>query len=129
VVEVTWFEKALDETLLERLELLSTPAIWDILARNTDADVQNLAAAIDAGEPVQTASTFTDVVADKVKALFDEARMLIIDVRLSDYGPVQIGDESGDIRQVVQGFERFLRTRLEEAQRVHPGKIVRLNLK
>jgi hypothetical protein len=85
--------------------------------------------AIDVGEPAQTASTFTDVVADKMKALFDEARVLIIDVRLSDYGPVQIGDESGDIRQAVQGFERFLRIRLEEARRVNPGKIVRLNLK
>ena len=129
MAEVAQFEKDLDEALLERLELLSAPAIWDMLACNTDADVQTLVAAIDVGDPVQTASTFTDIVADRVQTLFRQARVLIVEVRLSDYGPVQLSDESDDLRQAVQGFERFLRARLEEARRVNPGKIVRLNLK
>ena len=129
MAEVAQFEKDLDEALLERLELLSISAIWDILASSTDTDVQTLVAAIDSGDPIQTASTFTDVVAAKVQALFHEARVLIVEVRLSDYGPVQLGDESDDLRQAVQGFERFLRARLEKAQRANPGKIVRLNLK
>ena len=101
IAEVTQFEKELDETLLERLELLSTPAIWDILASSTDGGVQTLVAAIDVGNPVQTASTFTNVVTDRVQALFREARVLIVEVRLSDYGPVQLGDESDDLRQAV----------------------------
>ncbi len=84
---------------------------------HTDADVQTLVAAIDVGDPVQTASTFTDIVADRVQTLFRQARVLIVEVRLSDYGPVQLGDESDDLRQAVQGFERFLRARLEEARR------------
>ena len=92
MAEVIQFEKDLDEALLERLELLSTPAIWDILASSIDTDVQTLVAAIDIGDPIQTASTFTNVVADKVQALFREARVLIVEVRLSDYGPVQLGD-------------------------------------
>ena len=74
-------------------------------------------------------SLLTDVVADKVQALFHEACVLIVEVRLSDYGPVQLGDESDDLRQAVQGFERFLRACLGEARRANPGKIVRLNLK
>ncbi len=32
MAEVAQFEKDLDEALLERLELLSAPAIWDMLA-------------------------------------------------------------------------------------------------
>ena len=129
MAEVAQFEKDLYEALLERLELLSAPAIWDMLACSTDADVQTLVAAIDVGDPVQTASTFTDIVADRVQTLFRQARVLIVEVRLSDYGPVQLSNESDDLRQAVQGFERFLRARLEEARRVNPCKIVRLNLK
>ena len=72
---------------------------------------------------------FTEAVVGKIKALFREARMLIVDVRLSDYGPVQVSDASDELQQAVRGFEQFLRVRLEEAQRSNPGKIVRLNLK
>jgi hypothetical protein len=127
--DVDQFKKVLDETLFERLDLLSTPAIWDILKDSTDSDTQTLVAAVDDGDSVRTASAFTETVVGKIKALFREARMLIVDVRLADYGPVQVSDASDDLQHAVQRFEQFLRVRLEEAQRSNPGKIVRLNLK
>jgi len=80
-------------------------------------------------QPLAEAVRYPDIVADRVQTLFRQARVLIVEVRLSDYGPVQLGDESDHLRQAVQGFEWFLRARLEEARRVNSGKIVRLNLK
>src|SRR5262245_6097761 len=73
--------------------------------------------AIDVGNHVKTASTFTDIVADRVQTLFRQAPVLIVEVRLSAYGPVQLSDESDDLRQAIQGVERFLRARLRSEER------------
>ena len=115
--------------LLRRLELLSTPAIRDLLSASAEGDVQDLVAAVDEGDPARAATVFTTHVADKVKALLRNARMVVVDVPLADYGPVQVGDSGDDLAQAVQRFERFLKQRLDAAWNLHPGKIVRLNLK
>ena len=123
------FRSDLDEVLLRCHGVLSPPPILEVLSASDAPEIKELVEAISAGELNQIARLFTSDVAGKVKALLHEARMVVVEVSLSDFGPIHIGDGSDDLGKIAQGFEQFLRNRLEKARKSNPGKIVQLNLK
>jgi hypothetical protein len=69
-------------------------------------------------------------VAELVRRLLQEARLVTVDIRFTDYdGPAQFGDDAKELEELVAAFRVFLRKEIEAARKVHPGKTVRLNLK
>jgi hypothetical protein len=69
-------------------------------------------------------------VAELVRQMLQQARLVTVDVRFSEYdGPAQFGDDPKELEDVIGAFRAFLIRRLEEAKQANPGKIVRLNLK
>jgi hypothetical protein len=126
--EVAAFKSDLEVAQIRGLELLAPEAICNVLEKSDDKDIRRLVDAVTAGDAERVAVLFTRSVAAKVKDLLRQARMVVVEVSLSDYGPVQIGDPS-EVDEAVKKFETFLRSRLSNAKKNNTGKIVRLNLK
>jgi hypothetical protein len=127
--DVEAFKSDLELAEMRGLDLLAPPAILDVLTAAGDAEINQLAAAARNGEHEQVARLFTKSVAAKVKELLRQAKMVVVEISLSDCGPVQIGDSADDLAGAVSHFEKFLKGRISEARKNNPGKIVRLNLK
>jgi len=67
---------------------------------------------------------------DFVARLLQEARLVTVDIRFTDYdGPVQFGDDSKELEDLVSAFRTFLVKKIEAPRKAHPGKTVRLSLK
>ncbi len=127
--EVEAFRNEIELAEMRGLELLAPVAIIDVLAVADDAEINRLVAAVRNSDAEQVASLFTKSVAAKVKELLRQAKMVVIEILLSDYGPMQIGESGDDLAGAVKKFEEFLKIRISEAKKNNPGKIVRLNLK
>jgi len=127
--EVGAFKSDLELAEMRGLELLAPDAILDVLAAANDAEINSLVAAVRNSEAEQIARLFTKSVAARVKELLRRAKMVVIEISLSDFGPMQIGESGDDLAGVVKKFEEFLKRRISEARKNNPGKIVRLNLK
>src|SRR5262245_19109423 len=127
--EVEAFNSELELAEMRGLDLLAPAAIIDVLAAADDAEINRLVAAVRSSEAEQVARLFTKSVAAKVKELLRRAKMVVIEISLSDYGPMQIGESNNDLAGAVKKFDEFLKLRISEAKKNNPGKIVRLNLK
>ncbi|MCI0525400.1 MAG: hypothetical protein L0Y75_09080, partial [Acidobacteria bacterium] len=127
--EVEAFKSDLELAEMRGLELLAPAAIRDVLAAADDAEINHLVAAVRNAEAEHVARLFTKSIAAKVKELLRQAKMVVIEISLSDYGPMQIGESNDDLAGAVKKFEEFLKLRISEARKNNPGKIVRLNLK
>lgn len=126
---VAEFKSDLEVAQMRGLELLSPPAIQALLQASADEEIARLLVAINTSDFAQTARLFTRAIAAQVKELLRQAKMVVVEVTLADYGPLQIGDAPQELAEAVQKFEQFLRWRIADAQRANPDKIVRLNLK
>ncbi|MBI4331104.1 MAG: hypothetical protein HY673_07485 [Chloroflexi bacterium] len=128
--EVDDLEGRLGEALQSRLWQLADEAIAAVLNRQNDAPLKALLEAIQAADTMKLAEHFTPEVANLIRRLLQEARLVTVDVRLSDYdGPAQLGDGPKELEEVMAAFRHFLTRKIVEAQKANPGKIVRLNLK
>ncbi len=129
--EVAELEKALEDSLQSRLWQLADEAIAAILQKQSNTPMQALLAAIQAADTLKLAEHFTPEVAEVVRQLLHEARLVTVDVRFADYdGPGQFGgDDSKELDDIVAAFRSFLMKRLDAARKANPGKTVRLNLK
>jgi len=128
--EVAELEKALEEVLQSRLWQLADEALAVILKKQSDTPIQALLAAIQAADTLKLAEHFTPEVAELVRRLLQEARLVTVDIRFADYdGPAQFGDDSKELEELVSAFRAFLVKEIAAARKAHPGKIVRLNLK
>lgn len=127
--DVEAFKNDLELAEIRGLDLLAPPAILDVLAAADDVEINQLISAVRNGEAEQVARFFTKSVAAKVKELLRQAKMVVVEVSLSSYGPVQIGESADDLAGAVSQFEKFLKGRISEARKNNPDKIVRLNLK
>jgi hypothetical protein len=127
---VTDFEKRLDDALHTRLWQLADETIAAIMRTHIDSPLKAILEAIQAADTLKLAEHFTPEVADLVRQMLQQARLVTVDVRLSeDDGPAQLGDDPKELEEVVGAFRTFLARRLEEARGANPGKTVRLNLK
>ncbi|MBI3799351.1 MAG: hypothetical protein HY268_20595 [Deltaproteobacteria bacterium] len=128
--EVAELEQALENALQRRLWQLADETIAAILKKQTDSPIQALLAAIQAADTLKLAEQFTPEVAELVRRLLQEARLVIVDIRFADYdGPAQFGDDSKELEELVAAFHAFLVKEMAAARKAYPGKIVRLNLK
>jgi hypothetical protein len=128
--EVAELEQALEDALQSRLWQLADETIAAILKKQSDSPIQALLAAIQAADTLKLAEHFTPEVAELVRRLLQEARLVTVDIRFTDYdGPAQFGDDAQELEELVAAFRVFLRKQIEAARKVHPGKTVRLNLK
>src|SRR5262249_44572570 len=127
--EVAELEQALEDVLQSRLWQLADEALAAILKKQGDTPMQALLAAIQAADTLKLAEHFTPEVAELVRRLLREARLVTVDVRFADYdGPGQFGgDDSKELDDVVAAFRSFLMKRLDTARKANPGKTVRLN--
>ena len=129
--EVADLEKALEDALQSRLWQLADETIAAILKTRSDTPLQALLAAIQAADTLKLAEHFTPEVAEMVRQLLHEARLVTVDVRFADYdGPGQFGgDDSKELDDIVTAFRSFLMKKLDAARKANPRKTVRLNLK
>jgi len=128
--DVTDFGKRLEDALQSRLWQLADETIGAILQTRSDAPLKALLETIQAADAMKLAEHFTPEVADLVRQILQQAKLVTVDVRLSDYdGPAQLGHDPKELEDVIAAFRSFLTRKLEGAQQAHPGKIVRLNLK
>lgn len=128
--EVAALERALEDALQSRLWQLADEAIAAILQKQSDTPIQALLAAIQATDTLKLAEHFTPEVAAMVRQLLREARLVTVDVHLSDYdGPAQFGDDTKELEELVAALRTFLLKQIEAARKAHPSKTVRLNLK
>jgi len=128
--DVTDFEKRLEEALHTRLWQLADETIAAILSTHRDSPLKALLEAIQAADALKLAEHFTPEVAELVRQMLQQARLVTVDVRLAEYdGPAQLGDDPKELEDVVEAFRTFLARRLEVARQANPGKTVRLNLK
>ena len=128
--DVIDFEKRLDDALHTRLWQLADETIAAIMRTHRDSPLKALLEAIQAADTLKLAEHFTPEVADLVRQMLQQARLVTVDVRLAEYdGPAQLGDDPKELEEVVGAFRTFLARRLEEARQANPGKTVRLNLK
>jgi hypothetical protein len=128
--DVTDFEKRLNDALHTRLWQLADETIAAILKTHRDSPLKALLEAIQAADALKLAEHFTPEVAELVRQMLQQARLVTVDVRLAEYdGPAQLGDDPKELEDVVGAFRTFLARRLEEARQANPGKTVRLNLK
>jgi hypothetical protein len=128
--EVTDFEKHLEDALHTRLWQLADETIAAILRTHGDSPIEALLNAIQAADALKLAERFTPEVADLVRQMLQQARLVTVDVRLAQYdGPTQLGDAPKELEDVVGAFRTFLTRRLEESRQANSGKTVRLNLK
>ncbi|MBI4639241.1 MAG: hypothetical protein HY731_01010 [Candidatus Tectomicrobia bacterium] len=119
-----------DEALENRLWQLADETIRAILEGRSDTSVKTLLEAIRAADAIRLAGHFTVEMVDLVRQILKEARLVTVNVRLSDYDePAQFGDDLKEMEDVVGAFRGFLDRKLDEAKKANPGKIVRLNLK
>lgn len=123
------FKSELDEALIRCIELLSPPPILGVLAEDDDPGTNEVVKAVKEVNESRVASLFTKEVAARVKELLNKARMIVVEVQLSDFGPLHLGNDGDDVVKAVQKFEQFIRQRVEKARKDNPGKIVQLNLK
>jgi hypothetical protein len=128
--DVIDFEKRLEDALHTRLWRLADETIAAILRTHRDSPLKALLEAIQAADAMKLAEHFTPEVAELVRQMLQQARLVTVDVRLAEYdGPAQLGDDPKELEDVVGAFRTFLARRLDEARRANPGKTVRLNLK
>lgn len=127
--EVEAFKSDLELAGMRGLELLSPPAIRDLLASGEDPELQALLSAVHGNDHQQLARLFTPSAASKVKERLRQAKIVVVEISLADFGPVQIGDSPHELENAVKEFEKFLKNKISAAQKSNPGKIVRLNLK
>jgi hypothetical protein len=128
--DVTDFEKRLEDALHTRLWQLADETISAILRTHSESPLRALLEAIQAADALKLAEHFTPEVADLVRQMLQQARLVTVDVPLAEYdGPAQLGDDPKELEDVVGAFRTFLTRRLDEARRANPGKTVRLNLK
>jgi hypothetical protein len=128
--EVADFEERLEDALQTRFWQIADEAITAILTERGDTPLHALLEAIQAADVTKLAEHFTTDVADLVRQILRDARLVTVDVRLADYdGPAQLGDDPKELEDVMIAFRSFLTRRLNEARQANPGKTVRLNLK
>ena len=128
--DVTDFERRLEEALQGRLWQLADETIAAILKTRDSTPLQALLEAIQAADTLRLAEHFTDEVAELVRQVLRDARLVTVDVRLADYdGPAQLGDDPKEIDDVIAAFRSFLTRNIAAARQANPGKTVRLNLK
>jgi hypothetical protein len=128
--DVIDFEKHLEGALNTRFWQLADETISAILRTQRDLPLEALLEAIQAADAVKLAEHFTPEVAELVRQMLQQARLVTVDVRLAEYdGPAQLGDDPKELEDVVGAFRTFLARRLEVARQANPGKAVRLNLK
>jgi hypothetical protein len=113
-----------------RLWQLADETISAILRTHSDSPLRALLEAIQAADALKLAEYFTPEVADLVRQILQQARLVTVDVPLAGYdGPAQLGDDPKELEDVVGAFRTFLARKLEDARKASPGKTVRLNLK
>jgi hypothetical protein len=128
--EVADLEKRLEEALETRLWQLADEVIAAILQARHETPLEALVMAVQAADTLRLAEHFTPEVADLVRRVLQQARLVTVDVPLSDYsGPAQLGDDPKELEDVVAAFRSFLARKLEDARKANPGKIIRLTLK
>jgi hypothetical protein len=128
--DVTDFEKRLEDALHTRLWQLADETISAILRTHSESPLRALLEAIQAADALKLAEHFTPEVAELVRQMLQQARLVTVDVPLAEYdGPAQLGDDPKELEDVMGAFRTFLTRRLDEARRANPGKTVRLNLK
>jgi hypothetical protein len=114
--DVTDFEKRLEDALDTRLWQLADETIATILRTHGDSPLKALLDAIQAADAMKLAEHFTSEVAELVRQMLQQARLVTVDVRFSEYdGPAQLGDDPKELEDVVGAFRTFLARRLEEA--------------
>jgi hypothetical protein len=92
--DVVDFEKRLDDALHARLWQLADETIAAIMKTHIDSPVKAILEAIQAADTLKLAEHFTPEVADLVRQMLQQARLVTVDVRLSEYdGPAQLGDD------------------------------------
>src|SRR5207249_3447623 len=90
--DVAGFEQLLEEALQARLWQLADETIAAILTTRKNAPLQALLEAIQAADTLRLAEHFTDEVAELVRQVLRDARLVTVDVRLAEYdGPAQLG--------------------------------------
>jgi hypothetical protein len=92
--DVTDFEKRLEDALHTRLWQLADETISAILRTHGDLPLKALLEAIQAADAMKLAEHFTPEVAELVRQMLQQARLVTVDIRLSeDDGPAQLGDD------------------------------------
>jgi hypothetical protein len=128
--DVTDFEKRLEDTLRTRLWQLADETIAAILRAHRDSPLKALLEAIQAADALKLAEQFTPEVAELVRQMLQQARLVTVDLRPAEYdGPAQLGDDPKELEDVVGAFRTFLARRLEEAKRINPEKTMQFDLK
>ena len=91
---ITDFEKRLEDALHTRLWQLADETISAILRTHGGLSLKAPLEAIQAADAMKLAAHFTPEVAELVRQMLQQARLVAVDIRLSECnGPAQLGDD------------------------------------